>query len=135
MASITKKRRTALPSELRKETGKKIIITRWYEGCLVIISEGSFKNIIKELVGERKLITKPIRDTERFILGFAYEVETDNQGRFVIPKVLSEFAGFGENIVFVGLNDRVEVWDQTRWEQKQSQLIASSSSNIEKIAK
>lgn len=134
IASITTKRRTVLPSEFRKVVGKKIIITRWYEGCLVIIGEGSFTNIVDKLVGERKLITKPIRDTERFILGSAYQIEVDSQGRFIVPKVLTQFAKFKDKIVFVGLNDRVEIWDQSTWDRNQPQLIASSSSNIEKLA-
>ncbi|MFC1649130.1 division/cell wall cluster transcriptional repressor MraZ [Patescibacteria group bacterium] len=135
ISSITPKRRTALPSKFRKIIGTRIIVTRWYEGCLVIVGESNFKIIIDKLVGERDVITRPIRDTERFILGSAYEVETDNQGRFVVPQVLAEFAQLGKKIVFVGINDRIEVWDQKTWVESQSQIISSSSANIEKIAK
>ena len=42
--------------------------------------------------------------------------ELDKQGRVLIPIKLREKAALEKDVVFVGVLNKIEVWDKTRWE-------------------
>jgi MraZ protein len=47
----------------------------------------------------------------------AQEIEIDSQGRIFIPAYLKEFSQIKREIVIVGVADRIEVWDKSRWNE------------------
>lgn len=134
-SKITEKGRCAVPSKFRSETGDKLIVAKWYEQCLVMVGEKEWTALLDRLTGKTKFVTSPVRDTDRFILGSAFEIDLDDQGRFVIPRILKDYAKLSKNAVFVGLGDRIEIWDTGKWEQKEKEVHQSSSEMIEEIAK
>lgn len=127
--------RIAVPSTLRKDLGQKFILARWYESCLVLIDINSWLNIYKRLSGDMQIIISPIRDTERFILASAFEVEPDDQGRIVIPDRLVNYSSLKEDVYFIGLGDRVEIWDKAMWEDREKEIVKNASRYIEDLAK
>jgi MraZ protein len=128
-------RRVFIPAPLRSELGEKYILAKWYEECLVLVAEESWNALYKRLVGDTKIIVSPIRETERFILGSAYNTVPDDQGRIVIPEVLTNYAKLSEAISFIGLGDRVEIWSSELWEEKQKTLTKEATEIIENLAK
>lgn len=128
-------RRVFIPASFRLELGENLIIAKWYEECLVLVSADSWEALYNRLTGSQKIIVEPIRKTERFILGSAYNLELDDQGRVVIPENLVAYAKLGEEISFLGLGDRAEIWDQKIWGEKQKSLQKEAGLLIEKIAK
>jgi MraZ protein len=52
------------------------------------------------------------RDLTRFFFANAVQVDLDNKNRFVLPKELREYAQIGSEAVFLGVNDRIELWDK-----------------------
>lgn len=128
-------RRIFIPAPLRPELGENFILARWYEECLVLVAFEEWRALYKRLIGSQKIIVAPIRDTERFILGSAFQIEPDEQGRMVIPENLATYAKLGEEISFIGLGDRVEIWDSKIWEEKQKKLSQTASEIIERLAK
>jgi MraZ protein len=127
--------RVVVPAVFRQELGKKYILARWYEGCLVLIGEGRWDALYKRLTGEEKVIVTPVRDTERFILGSAYEVVPDEQGRIIIPEILISYSKLGEEICFIGLGDKIEIWNKNTWTEKEKEVIRESAGYIEQLAK
>jgi MraZ protein len=132
---LSSKRRTAIPKKFLQELGTKIILAKWYEGCIVIVSQTDWQELLKRLTGEEVLITEPVRDTDRFILGSAYEAVPDNQGRVVIPFSLAEYAQLSSRIVFLGLGQRVEVWDKEKWLEREKYVAEHAGQMIERLAR
>ena len=128
---IGDKKRVAIPKKFRNELGNDLILTRGYEGTLVLVNKKMWEKIAKEVING-SFINKHIRDTTRFLVGSAVEVEADNQGRVVIPNSLYKYGNFTDEAVFVGLYNWVEIWDKNKWEErlkyldKNSEEIASS---------
>src|SRR3972149_3160360 len=89
---LSPKRRVAIPSSFRRALGEKFIVAKWYEGCLVLVGGESFGALLEKLRGETKVITRGVRDTERFVLVSAFELSGDEQGRVVIPNPLALYA-------------------------------------------
>lgn len=131
---IGDKNRTSVPRKFRNELGDSLIIARWYENCLVVVSAGSWSSLVGRLTGASRMVTQSVRDTDRFILGSAYEITPDSQGRIVLPANLVEFAKLKSDIVFLGLGDRVEVWDKTEWKKRQDYIAANADGLIEKLS-
>ena len=131
---LSPKRRTAVPASFRKVLGKDIILAKWYEGCLVLVGEPSWNALLKRLTGKSGTVTAPVRDTDRFILGSAFSLEADEQGRVVIPEVLAAYAGLGKDVVFIGLGDRAEIWNKEEWLKKEIEISKNASRLLEEVA-
>lgn len=125
--------RVALPAKFRQILGKKIILTRGYEGCLLVIPDKSWQELLS-LVAKGPFVSRAVRDTTRFLLGSAFEIELDEQGRFVLPEVLRTYAEIGKEVVFVGLGRWVEIWDSSRWVRRQKYLEKRGSELAERLA-
>ncbi len=114
---LSNKKRTSLPKKFRNELGENIILTRGYEDALILVNQEMWQKIAKEVI-DGSFINKNIRDTSRFLVGSATEVQTDKQGRFIIPQALFDHAQLKEDIVFIGLVNWVEVWEKSKWEER-----------------
>ncbi|ARN57332.1 division/cell wall cluster transcriptional repressor MraZ [Sedimentisphaera salicampi] len=60
---------------------------------------------------------------ERMNFGFATRCEFDKQGRLLIPQRIRRRAVLGTDIVIVGVNDHLEIWDPDRWEAYAEQML------------
>ncbi len=134
-SKLTDKRRIAVPKKFREELGKEIIISRWYENCLVLVTKANWQKLIKRLIGETRIIISPVRDIDRFIYGSAFEIDLDGQGRFVLPDVLISYADIVDEVTFLGLGDRVEIWSLGKWQELEKDAEKRASLAIESIAK
>src|SRR3989337_3031564 len=135
VSRLTDKNRISVPKKIREELGEEMIIAKWYEGCLVLVSKENWQKLIKRLIGEAKLIISPVRDIDRFVFASAFEADLDGQGRFVVPESLINYSGIKDEVVFVGLGDRVEIWRVTIWQKLEGEAEKKASLAIEKIAK
>lgn len=113
--TIDDKGRITIPSKIREELKENFIITRGLDKCLFIYSKEEWENIIKKY---RELPnTKDARNFMRFFLSGASVCESDKQGRVKIEKPLIEYAQLIKDCVIIGVNDHLEVWDKTKWEE------------------
>jgi MraZ protein len=133
-SKIGDKKRIALPKKMRDEIGNQLILTRGYENCLVLVNRKMWETVAKEVING-SFINSNIRETSRFLVGSAVEVEPDIQGRFVIPQALFEHGKFNEEVVFIGLVNWIEIWDKEQWDKKLKQLQAKSSEIANEISK
>lgn len=134
-SKLTDKNRISVPKKIRDELGREMVIAKWYENCLVLVSKENWQRLISRLVGEAKIIVSPVRDIDRFIFGSAFEVELDSQGRFVLPESLTDYASVKTEVIFVGLGDRVEIWPAEVWKELEENAEKKASEAMVKIAK
>lgn len=112
--SMDSKGRIIIPSDLRYELGEKFILTKGLDNCLFIYTKTEWKNF------EEKLKTLPLTNSNarkfiRFFFAGAVERETDKQGRILIPSNLREYANLDKSAVFIGVSNRIEVWNEEKW--------------------
>lgn len=131
---LSPKRRTAVPKKFLRDLGSSFIIAKWYEGCLVIVGKNLWEVLLERVSPRGSAVTGPVRDTDRFIMGSAFEVVPDAQGRIVIPGALASYANLSEKVVFLGLRDRVEVWDEEVWAKREAEIASRAAQLIEKLA-
>lgn len=131
---IGEKKRVSLPSKFKTELGEDIILTRGYEDALIVVNKKLWETLASEVING-SFIDKNIRDTSRFLVGGAKEIQLDSQGRFVIPQSLFEHASLNEEVVFIGLINWIEIWDKQRWQERVGYLKENSDKIADEISK
>ncbi len=130
---LGEKNRIALPKRLRDTLGEELIITRGYERCLILVDEPRWESLISE-IGRYPLLSLSLRDTKRFLLGGAFRVNADKQGRFVIPEGLISYARIELNVTMIGVGEWAEIWDSEVWKLKLDQLANKSADIAERLS-
>jgi len=118
---IDNKGRSAFPKKFRQILGDKLIVTLGYENSLIVVSEENWKALLEGTEG-RPFIQSETRETQRFLLGSASNIELDSKGRFILPAYLRDYAKIEDEVVFIGLSRYVEIWDKGRWEEYRKHL-------------
>lgn len=127
--SVDDKGRLAMPVKFRKDLGKDFVITQGLDNCLFVYTKVEWKKLAE------KLSSLPIgpansRAFARLMLAGAMDVKLDSQGRVVIPEYLKKYAGLNKKAIIAGLYDRLEIWDEAKWNvyklktEKESNQIA-----------
>lgn len=108
------KNRMIVPAKLRDGLGNKFVVTKGLDGCLYAYPIAEWK-ILEEKLKTLPITNKDARSFVRFFFSGACEVETDKQGRGLIPQNLKEYAGIEKEIVSIGVLSRVEIWSKEKW--------------------
>jgi MraZ protein len=76
------------------------------------------------------LAKKDARTFVRFFYSAATECEIDKQGRINIPATLRKHANLVKSCVIIGVSNRIEIWDEERWEA----FSTEAEENFDEIA-
>ena len=131
---LTDKNRLAIPKKVRSEMGEGLIVSRGYEGCLLLLDQKRWTKF-EDLINKSTILNLSLRDTKRFILGGAFELELDGQGMFVVPNSLLSYANINNEVLFVAIEDWVEIWAKEAWLKKLDQIIKTAPDLAEELLK
>lgn len=126
------KNRVSVPSKFRKEIGKKIVVTRGLDNCLFMYTLAEWKKIAGKL-GEMNMLGADTRGFNRFMLAGASEIDVDAIGRVLIPEYLRDFAKINEKVVFAGVFNRVELWNESAWKEYKNKVVKQADALAEKL--
>jgi len=130
---IDRKGRIILPARFRdvaKENEiEKFFLTRGLDKCIFMFTE--FEWINQEQKFKNMPFTKSeTRTFNRLFFSGAAEVVPDKQGRFILPLYLKVYAEIEKETVVIGVSNRIEIWDSSKWKQH----FTDSSNSFESIA-
>ena len=112
--SIDAKGRVILPAKFREQLGEEFVMTVGLDGCLFIYPNDEWEIFAEQL---RSLPgNKDGRQLQRFFYSNATTCEIDKQGRVLIPAKLRSAAALEKDIVFLGIENKIEVWSRERWD-------------------
>ncbi len=111
---IDPKKRLAIPAKLRKIFGDRAIITRGPNSCLFLYPSEQWQKVTDRL-STLSMGQNDTRSFSRLMFSGAMEVELDQLGRILIPDYLKNYAELKQRVTIVGVNDRLEIWDEERW--------------------
>ena len=124
--SMDSKGRVILPQKFRDELGDSFYVTNGFNDkfrCIQIMSVDQFdrlRNQIRELPAVRALKLQYI------LVAPATEVSPNSQGRVQIPQALREGAGFKKDLVVLGMDTRIEVWDKEAYDEFMRETMQES---------
>jgi len=130
--NLDAKKRLSIPSKFRKELGEGAVITRGLDNCLFVFPSIYWAKLAERL-GNMPIVQQDSRSFARLLLSGAVEVEFDGLGRILVPEYLKTYAGLKKIAVVAGLYNRLEIWDDDRWESYKANLEKNSDSIAEKL--
>ncbi|MEK7644795.1 MAG: division/cell wall cluster transcriptional repressor MraZ [Patescibacteria group bacterium] len=130
--TIDDKNRLSLPVKFRKEMGKRVIITPGLDGCLFVFTPTQWETISEKLGGS-SMLQADTRSFNRYMLGGAVEADVDSIGRVLVPDFLKEKAQLKKEVVLIGVQNRVEIWNDTLWMEYKAKVEKEANSLAEKL--
>lgn len=132
--SIDPKKRLAVPSKFRGELKNKVVVTRGLDKCLFIYPMKVWQELAEKL-GALPVGESGTRSFIRLMLAGATDVETDKQGRILIPDYLKEYAELDKNVVIAGIYNRLEIWDELKWNKYKKNAEKNTDEIAEQLGK
>ncbi len=127
--NIDEKGRIVIPGKFREIAKDELVITRGLEKCLYVYTKEEWNKVVS------KLDTLPFtkKDARTFMRSFfagATGSEFDKNGRINITSPLVSYAGLTKECVIIGVNDRIEIWDEGLY----NEFMNEYATKIESIA-
>ena len=129
--NLDAKGRLAFPSRhrdrLMSHSGGELVATIDYrDHCLVFYPLPEWEEI------ERKLVSLPdlqpsAKRLKRLLIGHAQELQVDGNGRTLVPPPLREYAGLEKRVVLIGQGNKLELWDESLWEQRRADWLQEAA--------
>ncbi|NLG32958.1 MAG: division/cell wall cluster transcriptional repressor MraZ [Syntrophomonadaceae bacterium] len=113
--SLDPKGRITIPSKFREQLGDKFVITKGLDNCLFLYSIEEW-HLLEIKLKSLPFTRADARSFMRFFFAGASEVETDKQGRIVLPSNLREYAKIERDVTVIGVGTRVEIWSNAVWD-------------------
>ena len=119
-AKVDPKGRVILPAAFRKlleaEKERTLVIRHdSYQPCLVIYPESVWNRMLDELEAKLNKWNRRHQDILRRFVEGAENFELDGNGRLLINKRKMDRAGIKQDIMFLAVNDKIEVWGTERY--------------------
>lgn len=108
---IDAKNRYTVPAKFREELGKKCVLTRGLDECLILYPISTWEEMQQKLAALPKS-DKQARAYLRFIYSKAIDCELDKQGRLVLPESYRTMAHMDKELLSIGMLDRIEIWSR-----------------------
>ena len=113
--TIDDKGRLAIPVKFRGDLAKGAVVTRGLDASLFLYPKEEWDKLAQKLAS-LPLGQSNSRAFARLMLAGAMDVSLDKQGRLVLPEYLREYASLSKQIVVAGLYNRLELWDEEKWQ-------------------
>lgn len=94
---------------------EKFYITRGLDRCLFVFTEEEWKGQEKRF-RDMPFTREESRTFNRLYFSGACEVICDKQGRILLPLYLKEYAEIKQEVVIIGVSDRIEIWAKEKWQ-------------------
>lgn len=120
--SLDKKGRIIMPAKFREHLKNGVVVAKSPDGCLIVFQKKEWPKIeekISQLGPEHDS-----RMISRILFSGASEEKVDKQGRLPIPLILRTYASLTDDVVVIGVSNRIEIWDLGKW--KNYRVIADS---------
>jgi len=130
-ATLDGKGRMALPTRFREPLnlgcdGKVVVTIDMREKCLLLYPVPEWEIVQRKLEALPNIGEQP-RLLQRLLIGHATDIEIDSQGRFLLPAMLREYAGFKKKLVLVGQGNKIEIWAADQWQARMDDWLTRDS--------
>jgi MraZ protein len=113
--NLDDKNRVAVPTKFRAELKNGAVVAQGLDSCLFLLSKKEWEKTVEKL-SNLPFGKADARGFSRFLLASAMEVKLDGLGRILLPDYLKKYAGLNKKVVFAGVNTRLEIWDEIKWQ-------------------
>ena len=112
---IDEKGRVPIPPRFRRELKEGVVLTPGIEKCITAYPLSEWKKLAATLTTGSVTRSK-LRRLNRAIFATAFSLNIDGQHRIALPIPLRQYASIEDEVVIVGANNYLELWNKEQWE-------------------
>jgi len=131
---IDEKGRVPIPPKHRRDLKDGIVLTPGIERCVTIYPVSEWRKIAATLT-TGSITPNKLRRLNRAIFAAAFSLFIDGQGRITLPNPLREHAEIMDEVVIVGANTYLELWNKVHWEEEKAASFEQAWQIIESLEK
>lgn len=136
--SVDNKGRVALPAKLRKSVSPTandtFILTRGFEQCLFLYPQDEWMRL-EESIRNLSPSNPQHRFFVRTLLQWSSDCQLDSQARITVPQDLLKFAGIDNEVLILGVLERIEIWNPKVYEEYMNNQPATYETVAEAVLK
>lgn len=118
--TVDAKGRVNLPAKMRRKlspnANDSFVITYGFEHCLFVYPEDEW-DIQEQKLRDLNVYLPEPRLFLRVMLEHAVDAQLDAQSRIMIPPGHREYAGINDDVLIVGMLEKIELWNPTAYEE------------------
>ena len=135
--SLDERGRMAIPGRYRQafadgDSARAVVTIDRHERCLLVYPAAEWAVVqggLEALLNG----SKRVRKVQRMLIGFAFDIEIDRQGRLLIPPKLREYSGIERKAVLLGQLNKLELWSTDGWQQNMEGWPDTSDDDEEEL--
>jgi MraZ protein len=116
---IDEKGRLPIPPKFRAVFKEGIVLTSGAENCITAYTVAEWKKLSSSITSSPLALSK-MRRLGRALFATAFSTIIDGQGRIAIPAPLREHSQITDDVVIVGINTYLEIWNKALWEEEKT---------------
>lgn len=116
---IDEKGRVPIPPKFRAFFRGGMVLVPGVEGCITAYPLAEWKKQADKLA-EGSVSPSKMRMLRRALFANAFSTRIDRQGRIILPAPLKTHAEIVSEVVVIGANSYIELWNKVRWEEEKS---------------
>lgn len=132
--TIDEKNRVSLPAKFRSLLGKKLVVTPGLDNCLFLFTGKEWDKVAMRLSENASMLSSDMRSFTRYMFAGAFEAEVDQLGRILIPEFLRIRASLKNKVVLIGVQNRVEIWNEGDWGKYRKGVEKQADGLAEKLS-
>lgn len=117
--AIDRKGRLIVPAKFRQALHehdvKNLFLTRGLDGCLFLFPEAEWR-LVEARFKQIPFTKGEGRKFNRLFFSGATAVSVDSLGRILVARSLKDFAQIKQDVVIVGVSNRMEIWAREKWQ-------------------
>ena len=129
--TLDAKNRLFVPARFREKLGADFVLFKMPEDCLALYDSENFEKLIEQVYDMSE--SEESREEQRNFFDGALSVTQDKQGRFTLPPDFIEYANLGEEVLIVGVANRLEIWNKERYERARKVTAEKTQRAMPKI--
>jgi MraZ protein len=132
--TLDAKNRLTVPAKFRASLADGLVLAKGVEPCLAIWRPGDYDQLVRRSLEGHHPLSPQVRQLKRFFSSSSVDLELDAAGRIGLPSHLAQHAGLGKDVLLIGADDSLELWDPARWREYDAQLTESVSQLTQTLA-
>lgn len=133
--NLDAKGRMALPARYREQLlancgGHLVVTIDTNHRCLLLYPLAEWEQIERQIESLSSFDPMSQR-VKHLLIGHANDLEMDGSGRILLPQELRQYAGLEKHICLIGQGKKLEIWDQSGWDQQRENWLSEPTSEGE----
>ncbi|MFM1826105.1 MAG: hypothetical protein RLZZ37_740 [Actinomycetota bacterium] len=126
------KGRLVLPAKFRDGFSNDVVLTKGQDLSIVMWPLSEFQ-LYAQKIREASRNDARVRSYLRVFFSSAFDEQIDKQGRITLPATLRDYAQLDRDVIVVGADTTVEIWDPKLWNSYLSEAEPKFASTQEEV--